>query len=92
MYLLQVKGVPAVKGVVRGKMGCSGWVVAPAEGGSASRVTYVSVTDLKVQCPHVPAMLLCCLRGMLSNCARLCMQVLRPFAHVKTDVWLHEAS
>jgi len=34
---------------VRGKMGCSGWVVAPAEGGAASRVTYVSVTDLKVR-------------------------------------------
>ena len=41
--------MPALKGVVRGKMGCSGWVVAPAEGGSASRVTYVSVTDLKVR-------------------------------------------
>ncbi len=47
--LSQVKDVPAIKGVVRGKMGCSGWVVAPAEGGAASRVTYVSVTDLKVR-------------------------------------------
>ena len=45
----QVKDVPVIKGVVRGKMGCSGWVVAPAEGGAASRVTYVSVTDLKVR-------------------------------------------
>ena len=60
--MLQVKGVPAVKGVVRGKMGCSGWVVAPADGGSASRVTYVSVTDLKVQSTHAPSgMLLLCL-------------------------------
>ncbi len=49
LTLSQVKDVPVVKGVVRGKMGCSGWVVAPAEGGAASRVTYVSVTDLKVR-------------------------------------------
>ncbi|KAK9830896.1 hypothetical protein WJX81_002723 [Elliptochloris bilobata] len=47
----QVKDVPAVKGVVRGKMGCSGWVVAPAQGGAASRVTYVSVTNLKGSFP-----------------------------------------
>ena len=50
----QVKDVPAIKGVVRGKMGCSGWVVAPAQGGAASRVTYVSVTDLKVHSRAVP--------------------------------------
>ena len=54
--------MPAVRGVVRGKMGCSGWVVAPAEGGSASRVTYVSVTDLKVHSTHNPSgILLLCL-------------------------------
>ena len=63
----QVKDVPAIKGVVRGKMGCSGWVVAPAQGGAASRVTYVSVTDLKVRSSAVP----CCHNALHSTCSAL---------------------
>ncbi len=44
----EVEGVPSIKGVTRGEMGSSGWVIAPIDGGAASRVTYVALTDLKV--------------------------------------------
>ena len=46
----EVEGVPCIKNVIRGEMGASGWVIAPIEGGAASRVTYVALTDLKVRC------------------------------------------
>ncbi len=45
----QVEGVPCIKGVIRGEMGASGWVIAPLDGGAASSVTYVALTDLKVR-------------------------------------------
>lgn len=45
----QVEGVPCIKGVIRGEMGASGWVIAPVDGGAASSITYVALTDLKVQ-------------------------------------------
>jgi hypothetical protein len=45
----QVEGVPQIKGVIRGEMGASGWVIAPLEGGAHSSVTYVALTDLKVR-------------------------------------------
>lgn len=44
----QVESVPSIKGVIRGEMGASGWVIAPVNGGAASSVTYVALTDLKV--------------------------------------------
>lgn len=43
-----VQGVPSLKGVIRGDMGASGWVIAPVDGGANSSVTYVALTDLKV--------------------------------------------
>ena len=49
-----VQGVPSVKGVIRGDMGASGWVIAPVEGGAQSRVTYVALTDLKVRERRAP--------------------------------------
>ena len=45
----RTEGVPSVKGVIRGDMGASGWVIAPVDGGAHSRVTYVALTDLKVR-------------------------------------------
>ena len=50
----RVQGVPSVKGVIRGDMGASGWVIAPVEGGAQSRVTYVALTDLKVRAEQGP--------------------------------------
>ena len=50
----RVQGVPSVKGVIRGDMGASGWVIAPVEGGAQSRVTYVALTDLKVLAEQGP--------------------------------------
>lgn len=50
----ELEGVPSIKGITRGEMGASGWVIAPIDGGAASRVTYVALTDLKVRC------FLCC--------------------------------
>ena len=44
-----VPGVPQKPSLIRGEMGASGWVIAPVEGGAASSVTYVSLTDLKVR-------------------------------------------
>lgn len=47
----EVEGVPCIKGITRGEMGASGWVIAPIDGGAASRVTYVALTDLKGKFP-----------------------------------------
>ncbi|KAK9917989.1 hypothetical protein WJX75_000296 [Coccomyxa subellipsoidea] len=47
----QVEGVPCIKGVIRGEMGASGWVIAPVNGGAASSITYVALTDLKGKFP-----------------------------------------
>ena len=44
-----VPGVPHFPAVIRGEIGASGWVIVPVEGGAASSVTYVSLTDLKVR-------------------------------------------